>query len=246
MSDNTVKDNRSPYSGNSQYNAIAFMIENAIKQQVSTADIVTVVSVDAGGVGPTGTVTVRPLVCQIDGFGQVIPPTELFSVPYSRVQGGTVALVCDPEPGDVGIVVYAKRDSSNVGTGQTDPVQPGSFRMFDQSDGFYIGGFKNKEPTVYIELTQDGNINITAPTEVVITSPAVTIDCDTFAVNASSSIELNSPSWGFTGVGGGANGGSINGSFEISGDIVFSGNTTYRTHEHGGVQTGAGNTGVPQ
>lgn len=207
MSQETVKDNRSPYSGNSQYNAISFMIENTMRQQVNTADVVVVTAVEAGGSGSAaGYVTVKPLVCQVDNFGEIIQPVENFKLPYSRVQGGIAAIVIDPEPGDIGIAVYAKRDSTNVSQGSTDPVQPGSFRMFDQSDGFYIGGFLNKAPTIFLELDQDNNATLTAPTSVTVNTQDCTINAQQCTINstqttinASDLVTVNTPTANFTG-----------------------------------------------
>jgi hypothetical protein len=44
----------------------------------------------------------------------------------------------------------------------TEPQQPASFRRFSESDGYYIGGFLNQAPQVFMELTQDKKCNITA------------------------------------------------------------------------------------
>lgn len=73
----------------------------------------------------------------------------------SRTQGAA-ALVCDPVPGDIGLAVFCQRDVSNVVNGTPEPVQPGSFRNFDISDGFFIGGFLNQQPTCYIQILPDG------------------------------------------------------------------------------------------
>ena len=172
----TVKGNKKYTSGNSAYNAAEYQIKNAIMSQVNTAIPVIVTGAQAGGAGAAaGYVTVRPLVAQIDGFGNTVPPVELFSLPYFRYQGGKAAVVIDPVPGDIGLAVFCKSDCSNVQTGITEPVQPGSFRKFSQSDGFYIGGFLNKAPTVYIEINQDESITITAAGGVTVNAPTVTV-----------------------------------------------------------------------
>lgn len=172
----TVKGNKKYTSGNSAYNAAEYQIKNAIMSQVNTAIPVIVTGAQAGGAGAAaGYVTVKPLVAQIDGFGNTVPPVELFSLPYFRYQGGAAAVVIDPVPGDIGLAVFCKSDCSNVQTGITEPVQPGSFRKFSQSDGFYIGGFLNKAPTVYIEINQDESITITAAGGVTVNAPTVTV-----------------------------------------------------------------------
>jgi phage baseplate assembly protein gpV len=64
---------------------------------------------------------------------------------------------------DIGLAVFASKDCSNVKTGTTEPQQPASFRGNSQANGFYIGGFLNQAPSVSIELTQGGAVNIVAP-----------------------------------------------------------------------------------
>lgn len=171
-----VKGNKRATSGSTNFNAMEFMIRNTILGLVNTAIPVIVTAVDAGGSGaPTGYVTVKPLVCQVDGFGETLDPAELFRVPYARVQGGIAALVIDPVVGDVGLAVFAKSDCSGVAQMQSKPVQPGSFRKFSMSDGFYLGGFLNRAPQVYVEVKQDQSIVITASAGVTVNSPMVTV-----------------------------------------------------------------------
>lgn len=172
----TVKGNKKYTSGNSAFNAADFQIENALLARINTALPVIVTAVQAGGAGnAAGYVTVKPLVCQIDGFDNTVPPVELFKLPYFRYQGGIAAVVADPVAGDIGLAVFCKSDCSNVQTGTTEPVQPGSFRKFSQSDGFYIGGFLNKAPEVFIEIKQDKSIVITAANGVTVNAPTVTV-----------------------------------------------------------------------
>ena len=175
-SNGAVKGNKRLTSGSSEFNAMEFLIRNTILGLVNTAIPVIVTAVDAGGAGAaTGYVTVKPLVCQVDGFGETLDPAELFRVPYARVQGGIAALVIDPVVGDVGLAVFAKSDCSNVAQMQSKPVQPGSFRKFSMSDGFYLGGFLNRAPSVYIEVKQDQSIVITASGGVTVNAPTVTV-----------------------------------------------------------------------
>lgn len=175
-SNGPVKGNKRATSGSTNFNAMEFMIRNTILGLVNTAIPVIVTAVDAGGPSaPTGYVTVKPLVCQVDGFGETLDPAELFRVPYARVQGGVAALVIDPVPGDIGLAVFAKSDCSGVAQMQSKPVQPGSFRKFSMSDGFYLGGFLNRAPSVYVEVKQDQSIVITASSGVTVNAPTVTV-----------------------------------------------------------------------
>ena len=66
-------------------------------------------------------------------------------LPYFRYQHGTAAIICDPKVGDLGLAVFAQQDCSRL-TGDTTPQAPGTFRCFDMSDGFYVGGFWGAGP----------------------------------------------------------------------------------------------------
>lgn len=181
----TVRPVKETSSDTSLYNALDFLVENKMRGELNTAEVVRVVAVYAGGAGAdSGHVDVLPLVCQTDGWNNVIEPVTIYKLPYSRIQGGVAALVIDPVPGDVGLAVFCKRDSSLVKAGQKDPVQPGSFRSFSKSDGFYIGGFLNRKPEIWLELTQEHVATLHAPAKVVVeTREAV--------INASESCTVN-------------------------------------------------------
>lgn len=252
MSENTVRSNRTSFSANSLTNAVSLLVENQVRGQVHTAEVVRVTAVDAGGPGAAaGYVDVLPLVCRTDGWNNTVRPATLFRLPYSRIQGGVAALVIDPVPGDIGLAVFAKRDSSNVAQGQEEPVPPGSFRVFDQADGFYIGGFLNKAPEIWLELTQDHTATLHAPQEVIVNTTNATI-------NASGKTTVNSPETECTGnlfvrgnvtwagVGKGDAGPAVfSGGLTNTGGGVSSNGVTLETHTHTGVQSGGGNTGSP-
>lgn len=144
-------------AGNSQYNALSFMIQQAIREQVNTCIICKVVGVS------DGYVDVLPMVTQVSGKNEAIPPTTLYKLPYMRYHAGVAAVILDPVPGDIGLAVFAGKDCSNVKVGISEPVPPASFRDNSMANGFYIGGFLNQAPSVSIELTQGGAVNITAP-----------------------------------------------------------------------------------
>jgi len=156
MSENTVKGQKKPNTAGSEYNALQFMIKQAIGGQIHTAIPVKVQAVDGLFVD------VLPLVSSVDGYGESVEPTTLFHLPVFRYHAGVAAVIVDPVPGDIGLAVFAQADSSNVTTGTDTPQQPGSFRRFSQADGFYFGCFHPAEPSVYIEVTQTGVVNIEA------------------------------------------------------------------------------------
>lgn len=202
--------------------------------------------VDSGGAGAAaGYVDVLPLVTQADAFNNAIQPATLYRLPYSRVQGGRAALVTDPVIGDIGLAVYTKRDSSGVAAGQTEPVKPASFRSFNQADGFYIGGFLNQQPEVFLELTQDGKAVLTAPLSVTVN----TVKAD---INAGAECNINAPVTKISGeliVSGGITGGggaSMTGGLANTGGTITSNGITLEMHVHGGVLPGGSDTEGPK
>lgn len=172
--ENTVKGMENINTSSSDYNALAFIIQQAIRQQVNTAIVCKVVGVSGNYVD------VLPLVTQIDGFGEVVNPTTLFKLPFMRYHGGICAVKLNPVIGDIGLAVFAQKDCSSVGVGTTEPQKPASFRENTMANGFYIGGFLNQEPSCYIELSQSGSVTINAPAGLVINNN-VTVSGDVVA-----------------------------------------------------------------
>ena len=157
MAEETVKGVANYNANNSEYNAISFIVQQAIREQVNTCIVCRVVKRSGAYVD------VLPLVTQISGKGEAIQPTTLYKLPYMRYHAGIAAVILDPVPGDIGLAVFASKDCSNVKTGTSTPQQPGSFRGNTMANGFYIGGFLNKAPSTFVELKQSGEIVITAP-----------------------------------------------------------------------------------
>lgn len=224
-----LKGTRKTNSTTSRVNALSFLVESMIKRHVNTAIPVVVTSVASGGAGANADrVTVRALVSHVDAAGNALPMAEMFDLPYCRIQGGVAAVVTDPIPGDIGLAIFAQQDCSNVDTGAKSPVQPGSFRYFDMADGFYIGGFLNQAPAVWLELTQDGVATIHAPSKIRFESPLVEFT-GRYIQTGEDSSEPSTMVNGFTNVGG----------------SITSNGVVLETHTHGGVVPGGGSTGQP-
>lgn len=153
-----------PWSTWGHFNEIAFAVQQLLSK-IQTATLVKVVSCsNDGGVAPVGTVNVQPCVNQIDNQGNPQPHTIIFNVPYLRMFGGNSgnAIILDPEPGDIGVCVFASRDVSSVVSTEA-PANPGSFRQFDFSDALYLGGMLNGgTPTQYVRFSSDG-VEIVSP-----------------------------------------------------------------------------------
>ena len=149
------------YAGETDYNQMSFMMRSMMQKEINVAMPVRVTKVMEGS-GAVGYVQALPLVNDMDAQGNAVDVAVIPSLPYFRLQGGKVAVITDPIVGDIGIAVFAQKDTSNVVAGTDKPVQAGSFRKFSMSDGWYIGGFLNQAPETFLQLNQDGTAVLTA------------------------------------------------------------------------------------
>jgi hypothetical protein len=95
------------------------------------------------------------------------------------------------------------------------PANPGSFRSFDMADALYIGGVLNGTPEQYIRFTSEGDIEL---------KPAS-------MVTVLGDLEVQ---------------GDVHSTGTITGDVdVIADDVSGKSHTHGGVDTGPGDTGPP-
>lgn len=153
-----------PNTQGTDFNAQTFLIWQALSK-ISTAKLVRVQSVtNDGGLAPVGFVDILPLVNQIDGAGNSVPHGTISHCSYFRLQGGTNAVILDPQVGDIGIAVFADRDTSSA-TANQGAANPGSRRILDYSDGLYIGLCLGGTPAQYVQFNADG-ISMVSPTKI--------------------------------------------------------------------------------
>lgn len=114
----------------------------------------------------SGTVDVQPLILDQDTKGRVIPQTPAYGLPFLRIQGGNSAIKCDPVVGDIGIAVFAERDTSNVIRTFQEGAAP-TDRTYSSADGWYLGGFLNKAATQYLAF-DDAGIALFTPNTLVL------------------------------------------------------------------------------
>ena len=155
------------YARETQFNQLSFLMRTMMNKEINTCIPVRVTEVMVGS-GSVGYVKALPLVNDMDAQGNAVDVAVIPSLPYFRLQGGKVAVITDPVVGDIGIAVFAQKDTSNVVAGTEKPVQAGSFRKFSMSDGWYIGGFLNQTPETFLQLNQDGTAVLTANSGVTI------------------------------------------------------------------------------
>lgn len=152
-----------PTTGQGEWNKQRFLIQQQMAN-LNTSMPVEVLSVTGVGVNPVGFVSVRILVDQVTGNDVTIPHGEIANVPYMRIQGGSNAIIIDPQVGDIGMALFCSRDISAVKSARQS-APPGSRRMYSFSDCAYLGGVLNGAPTQYIQFTE-GGIIIHSPTSV--------------------------------------------------------------------------------
>lgn len=245
MADDTYTSNKRLNTGASEYNALAFIIEGIIKGLVNTAIPVRVdsctVNSKAGSMQPAGYVSVTPLIRQRSADGKGLETVSIPQLPFFRLRAGNAAIVIDPQPGDIGFAVFAQQDISNLQQEGTDPVPAGSFRCYDQSDGFYLGGLLSAAPTTWVFLDpKDGKIEINAPEEIILNSNKITMKAKTSVTTTAPAIGMNGP---FTANGVGGSGGGamvINGTLKATGDVTAQNNiratsSVYADHFYGAV-----------
>lgn len=242
-----------PSTTRGDFNELSFIIAQALAR-MQTSTLVRIEScTNDGGLSPVGLVDVTPLVNQIDGAGNPTPHATIYNVPYMRVQGGANAIVIDPEPGDIGICLFASRDITKIKSTKAQG-NPGSLRQYSFSDGMYVGGTLNGTPAQYIQFNGDG-IKIFSPTAIKLEAPDVQIIAETVAIDASTSTTITTPTFTVNGAtmlngpltqGTGSGGGSatMQGPLSVTNDVTVQG-TSVHTHVHGGTQPGAGTTGTP-
>jgi hypothetical protein len=213
-------------SGANDLTRMKFLIQ-AFMATVRTTTLVKVVAVtNAGDVAPVGTVDVQPLVNQTDGAGNITPLPVLYGLPYLRIQGGTNAVILDPQVGDIGVAVFGDRDLSAVIATKAQAV-PGSRRRHSLADGLYLGGMLNGTPQQYVRFTASG-ITVVSPQIVTIQAPNVKVQGNlevTGTTQLDQAVTANS---------------TITASGEVKGNGI-----PLSTHKHTGVTTGSGTSGMP-
>lgn len=117
-------------------------------------------------------VSVKPMVHEFTGAGDKIDNEVIHGIPVMRLQRGGSAVIMDPVPGDIGMMLSCDRDISVVKS-TSAPALPGSNRMHSYSDAIYLGGVINGEPTQYIRFADDG-LHIVAPKGLFIDGPVQT------------------------------------------------------------------------
>ena len=191
----------------SQFNSLITNVNTAIPCKV-----VAIEKQEQRGVNIVGFVDIQLMIEQTNGQKKGNETAIICNVPYIRIQGGTNAVIIDPEINDLGVAIFASRDITNFKEARRQ-TPPATWRKFSISDAIYIGGIRNQKPVQYIHFRNDG-IEIYSPKRVHITTPTVLIDSDNTTINTSAKTTIN------------ANGGcEINAETTNNGNVKINGNT---------------------
>lgn len=167
----------------SEYNALIFIIEQMISRIRTITPAKIISSTSDGELSIAGTVNVQPLVNILDGVGNATQHGTIFNLIYVRLQGGSNAVIIDPQPDDIGLALICDRDISSV-VASKGIANPGSLRQFSLADGIYLGGILNGIPLQYIRFTPTGIIISDQNANQIIMSPgSVNVVTPSFQVN---------------------------------------------------------------
>jgi hypothetical protein len=166
-----------PSTNANKYNALIFAIQQQLLKVQTNIPVQVVSCTNSGAVASVGFVDVKVLTNQMTGNRTSIPHGTIFNIPYMRLQGGGNAVIMDPVAGDLGIMSVASRDISAVKSARGF-ANPGSYRVFNWSDGMYIPGILNAAPSQYLQFSS-GGILLLSPTAITLQAPSITLDGNT-------------------------------------------------------------------
>ena len=92
----------------SQFNSLITNVNTAIPCKV-----VAIEKQEQRGVNIVGFVDIQLMIEQTNGQKKGNETAIICNVPYIRIQGGTNAVIIDPEINDLGVAIFASRDITN-------------------------------------------------------------------------------------------------------------------------------------
>lgn len=93
------------------------------------------------------------IVLDVDPDGKSLDPITIINVPVVKQQCGKFGIIMEPQADDTGIVIFSKKDISRFKK-EFKKAPTNSMRMFDLSDGIYIGMVSKEKPETFVELAE--------------------------------------------------------------------------------------------
>lgn len=209
----------------------------------------------------TNRAQVQPLIVVVNTLNEQVPRAQIASVPVLQIGGGGYVVSVPIKTGDLGWIKASDRDISLF---KKNYVQspPNTQRTHNFADGLFIPDsfmkdviideedaenlvIQKNDSTVRIALWAD-RVKITAP-QVILDTPTTTCTGD-LLVEGSASIVEDLLVVGTSSLLGNVNAFSditVFNNMTVEGSASIGG-IDFETHVHGGVETGAGTTGVPE
>jgi len=249
-----------------------------------------------GGINlATQRVDVRPVVDVVKPDGSLRPHAAILGVPLMFPGSSTAQFSFPVSEGDTVLCVFSQRSIERFKLGAGDSHRPLNLGKYSKQDAMAIPGLYTFDAAVNnpskrslehsvddtvmstnigsgseceVRLGSSGDITINSPKTVTVNCKDSVVNSETAAINASSSMTIDSPTTTVTGdmlvqgvftytsglVGSGAAGGStasISGSMDITGDVTSSSDVkasgvSLANHVHGGIKSGSGTTEGPK
>lgn len=227
-----------PYEAQFDHGRAQEWIISDLIKKVHTMALVKVLAVSPVA-GKVGFVDVLPLLQDVDTAGKVVAQAPIYKVPFFQYQGGSSAVILAPAVGDIGLCAFAERDITSIKQTQA-AGPPNTARTHSSADGLYIGGVLNADPAQYVKFEPGaGGISIVSPTAINLQT-AGNIHLQAALTVFDCPVQFNQ-----TVVGTAIGGGTVTFAAPVTAPDFVAPNANLNTHTHGGVQTGAGNTGGP-
>ena len=216
-------------------------------------------------------VDIQPTINQKFKDGTVKERPQVLGVPVSFPVSSTAGFTFPIKVGSTGIAVFSMRNMDGWKAGNGRPASPMNFAKMDKGDAMFIPGIQPPGSAVNnpakhilthdpsdavlfqnlggveseVRLKADGSIEINT------SSQPVVINCSDATINASTSVNINTPSMVID-----ADNTTWIGNINLQGNLVQIGNYTitgiatfngipFNTHKHIGVTTGGGTSGTP-
>lgn len=216
-------------------------------------------------------VDIQPTINQKQQDGTVAERPVVMGVPVSFPVSSSAGFTFPIKVGSTGIAVFSMRNMDGWKAGNGRPASPANFAKMDKGDAMFIPGIQppgsavnnpakhilNHDPNdavlfqnlggveSEVRLKADGSIEINTSNQPVI------INCSDATINASTSVNINTPSMVVD-----ADVTTWIGNINLQGNLVQIGNYTitgiatfngipFSTHKHIGVTPGGGTSGTP-
>lgn len=160
-------------------------------------------------------VTVQPMIMILSTLGEQKQRAQVQNLPVLQIGGGNFVLNFPLKPGDLGWIKASDRDIS-LFLQSYKQAPPNTLRMHNFSDAIFI-------PNIMTGFTIDGEDTDNAVLQTLDGSVRISLFPDKVKITGNLVVD-----------------GSIN----ATGDIL-AGSISLKTHVHGGVQPGSGDTGAP-